>query len=92
MVGIRPILRDLLTYGVVRRVCPDCQRPEALKMTCRHCGSEYPPAAIAQVAEKILRLGVGVVVAVVVLMTALLIATLLLKYVFSPMLVLILRG
>jgi hypothetical protein len=86
------MIRDVLTDSLFRRVCPDCQRPEDLKVTCRHCGSEYPPkTAMEEVMEKTLRLAVGIPVAVVGLMTALLLGTLLLKYVFFPVLDIILR-
>jgi hypothetical protein len=54
------MIRDVLTSAWMRRVCPDCQRPEDLKVMCRHCGSEYPPqTATDEVMEKILRLAVG---------------------------------
>ena len=79
---------DVLAYSRVRRICPDCQRPEDLKVTCRPCGSEYPrPTTLAQA----VRLAVGIPVALVVVLTALLLASLMLKYVFFPMLNLIFR-
>jgi hypothetical protein len=77
------MIRDVLTYGRVRRICPDGQRPEDLKVTCRHCGSEYPqPTTLAQA----LWLAVGVPVAIVLVLTGILISSVLLKYVFLPML------
>jgi hypothetical protein len=82
------MIRDVLTYGRIRWVCPDCQRPEDLKVMCRHCGSEYPqPTTLAQA----LRLAVGMPVAIVLVLTGILIASVLLKYVFFPMLDLIFR-
>jgi hypothetical protein len=79
---------DFLTYGRVRRICPDCYRPEDLKVTCRHCGSEYPqPTTLAQA----LRLAVGIPVAIVLVLTGILIASVLLKYAFFPMLDLMCR-
>jgi hypothetical protein len=72
------MIRDILHYGRTRQICPDCRRPQNLKITCRHCESEYPPqTATDEVVEKILRLAVGIPVAVVVLMAALIIGTLL---------------
>jgi hypothetical protein len=80
--------RDVLTYGRMRRVCPDGQRPEDLKVTCRHCRSEYPqPTTRAQA----LRLAVGMPVAIVRVLTGILLASVLLKDVCFPMLDLIVR-
>ena len=82
------MIRDVLTDSLFRRVCPDCQRPEDLKVTCRHCGSEYPqPTALAQA----LRLAVGIPVAIVLVLMGILIASVLVKYAFFPMLNLIFR-
>ena len=82
------MIKDVLTSGWIQRACPDCQRPEDVKVTCRHCGSEYPqPTTLAQV----LRLAVMLPVGIVLVLTGILIASMLLKDVFFPMLDLIFR-
>jgi hypothetical protein len=79
---------DVLAYGRVRRICPDGQRPEDLKVTCRLCGSEYPrPTTLAQAVQ----LAVGMPVALIVVLTALLLASLMWNYGFFPMRTLIVR-
>jgi hypothetical protein len=80
--------RDVRTDGRMRRVCPDGQRPEDLEVTCRHCGSEDPqPATRAQA----LRLAVGMPVAIVLVLTGILLASVRLTDVCFPMRDLIVR-
>jgi hypothetical protein len=82
------MIRDVLTDSLFRRVCPDCQRPEDLKVTCRHCGSEDPqPTTLAQA----LRLAMGIPVAIVLVLTGILIASVRLTYACFPRLNLIVR-
>jgi hypothetical protein len=93
MVGLRPIIRNLLHYGSACRICPDCHRPEDLKITCRHCASEYPrQTALDEVVQQILRLAVGIPVAVTLLGIGLLVASLIFQYAWLPMFSLIFRG
>ena len=80
--------REFLTYGRLWHLCPDCRRPENLKVTCRHCGSEYPRSTTRAQA---LRLAVGIPVAILVVLGAMLMASLMLKYVMFPVLDLIFR-
>ena len=86
------MIRDLLRHGWLRPVCPDCQRPEDLRITCRHCASEYPPqTAMEQVVQRIIRLALWIPVAVTLLMVAMLVASFLLRYMFLPVFALIFR-
>jgi hypothetical protein len=79
------MIRDILHYGRACRICPDCHRPEDLKITCRHCESEYPAqTAMDEVVQKILRLAVGIPVALTLLVIAMLVASLLLRYALLP--------
>jgi hypothetical protein len=82
------MIRDVLTDSLFRRVCPDCQRPEDLKVTCRHCGSEYP---LLTTLAQALRLATGMPVAIVLVLTGILIASVLLTYACFPRLHLIVR-
>jgi hypothetical protein len=82
------MIRDVRTDGRMWRVCPDGQRPEDLKVTCRPCGSAYPqPTTRAQA----LRLAVGLPVVIVLVLTGILLASVRLTDVCFPMRDLIVR-
>jgi hypothetical protein len=53
----------MLDFKPFHSTCPDCDRPEAIKRTCWHCGSEYP--AEAPVASSLLTMELTIVLATV---------------------------
>jgi hypothetical protein len=75
------ISRDFLTYGRLQHICPNCEYPEDIKRRCRHCQYEYPlPSPGAQA----LKLAMALPVGAALVLTALLVVTVFLKYVFFP--------